>query len=1128
MTDNDQGQRERSVTSPLRWFARDDPVADLAAEDSFGHRAYTEVLAEAILATEPPFTIGVFGDWGVGKTTITKTHLAEVLKARAKRGSIAYAYFDVWKYEGDSLRRQFLRDVARQLKGARALKRTYDPDKELEDLVVDVREVSERGFGFSRRRLLVAAARGVLTFGLFFGAIRLVDQSGVLATQQELLLALLVGGVSAFAGEIGQVFVVGEREVIRRSVDSPELFESKFRELMDAVTTDRVVVVIDNLDRCTPDRVVEVLTTIKTFLEPSGAKLQPSFVIPCDDAAIRRHLLERGEIEPADADEYLRKFFNATLRINPILAEEIRDYASAQLKGLAINAGLADDARRELTQVISTAFRKNPRRVKQFLNTVTSKLMLIRERESAGIINPKISDELPFLAKLTVIEEEWPAFYAAIRDDPRSFELLSQRAIGVPVELGERLAKADQDERLKAFLRGTRPTVSRNIRAFTRLKLAPVELKLTNFSDYRNALLDGRLEDVGKLIGEVPDANRDPYREAAVTILKEEIGNGYVETALNVVDATIRLGELQSKMVAAEVIEQLYAVQGLRDLLPSLAPFETLRFLELTDSDASPKLIGEYLDLLGRSDLAPLVPPEQLPRWQAEVVRGLIQVQSKLTAFQLATLKELANGPLAKNIQALSALAQAENGPKLFIGPQALEAALTRLEPDGLEVGDDGALIESAAVTIWLRSLDVAEAPTITRFVERATEILSQIPPAEPAPGRRGLLELLVGSRRVLSQAESGPADQLAQQLQTHYPHTPGHIHWQVIAIVSALFPSLSSSWQEQVRAIVQQFAGEDPRDIGQFMASAAADRLETLPGPVRDALFTRLKERFRASANPEEQQGLAGMFITHASVLGWEHVSDLLSQAVDAGNFAAVVQVVQTFESNIREGSPDLLPEIASRLIGRLANVPALEQRPLFDAIALHADVLDTDQRLAIRDHLATLINSEDAATRDTGLGILAEAGRRGLQGEAEKRYVIEQAVLWLMSRADRVDTSMRPLLDRVTQDLPLADETSVNNLINLLKSLLARDQSTRDMASQYLAAMSLPAARRDEIVEELIHWARQETDPNSRRALVRRAFEIGSDRRTRAWKSLEGYLHEMEGGEDAEDRSLAAELLG
>src|SRR5260370_38144354 len=57
-------------------FASDAPVLDLTATDYFGHRAFSEALATAILAAEPPFTIALTGPWGSGMTSITHHHLA--------------------------------------------------------------------------------------------------------------------------------------------------------------------------------------------------------------------------------------------------------------------------------------------------------------------------------------------------------------------------------------------------------------------------------------------------------------------------------------------------------------------------------------------------------------------------------------------------------------------------------------------------------------------------------------------------------------------------------------------------------------------------------------------------------------------------------------------------------------------------------------------------------------------------------------------------------------------------------------------------------------------------------------------------------------------------------------------
>ncbi len=53
----------------------DQAVGDDGAErvDGLGFNAYAEVLARAAVGTRGPFTIGVFGEWGTGKTSLMRT-----------------------------------------------------------------------------------------------------------------------------------------------------------------------------------------------------------------------------------------------------------------------------------------------------------------------------------------------------------------------------------------------------------------------------------------------------------------------------------------------------------------------------------------------------------------------------------------------------------------------------------------------------------------------------------------------------------------------------------------------------------------------------------------------------------------------------------------------------------------------------------------------------------------------------------------------------------------------------------------------------------------------------------------------------------------------------------------------
>src|SRR6266508_5387944 len=94
-------------------FKADIPPEQLTREtDAFGHRDYASTIAGVLADAEPPFTLGLFGPWGVGKTTI----IEEV--GRRLPDHCAFALFDAWRYEGDALRRHFLVEVSRQLQEA--------------------------------------------------------------------------------------------------------------------------------------------------------------------------------------------------------------------------------------------------------------------------------------------------------------------------------------------------------------------------------------------------------------------------------------------------------------------------------------------------------------------------------------------------------------------------------------------------------------------------------------------------------------------------------------------------------------------------------------------------------------------------------------------------------------------------------------------------------------------------------------------------------------------------------------------------------------------------------------------------------------------------------------------------
>ena len=87
-------------------FLPDLPLpADKEKDAVFGHDSIARNLSKIIQSCPSPFTIGLFGKWGTGKTTVINLLISNL---RSAKKPMAVATVDAWKYEEDSLRRQLL------------------------------------------------------------------------------------------------------------------------------------------------------------------------------------------------------------------------------------------------------------------------------------------------------------------------------------------------------------------------------------------------------------------------------------------------------------------------------------------------------------------------------------------------------------------------------------------------------------------------------------------------------------------------------------------------------------------------------------------------------------------------------------------------------------------------------------------------------------------------------------------------------------------------------------------------------------------------------------------------------------------------------------------------------------
>ncbi len=425
--------------------------------DLIGFQVHADLLRSVIVNPGMlPITIGVFGDWGGGKTSIMKMLERALDPETWPEGSAeriacdgtAVVYVNTWQFEGyDDAKSAILSSVLVQLKEHKRF------GKRVQANVLGLLKAVNWGrfVRLSLQHVAVPAAAAFMTGGA--AAI----PAGV-AASIGLTSLLSKGGTQASEKE-----GLKEAEVADLWKGIPEehglevrTFRDQFTKLLSAGTIKTLVVLIDDLDRCTPERIVENLEAVKLFLSVEAT----AFVIGADRRIVEHAIRSRYAARATDdADrqatdrlvrDYLEKVVQVPYTLPRLSASEIETYMAllfcqhhldpgdaglciaASEKGRAANrygtfgyggikAALGHEPKDELVAaltlskaaapLIADGLKGNPRQVKRFLNA------LLLRRQLAHVAGLASAVEMDVLVKLMVLEYVEPDRFTDLFND---------------------------------------------------------------------------------------------------------------------------------------------------------------------------------------------------------------------------------------------------------------------------------------------------------------------------------------------------------------------------------------------------------------------------------------------------------------------------------------------------------------------------------------------------------------------------------------------------------------------------------------------------------------------------------------------------------------------------------------
>lgn len=350
--------------------------------DLFGFDSYAKTLADLIAYKEnkTPLVIGIYGRWGAGKTTLMETVRSALEKNDYKDKNLyrdcKTVWFQAWKYS-----------------------------KEEEILAALIQEIFKT----------------MKQSGFFENCKAQIEE-----LIEKMNVAKVVGKITKLTTGIDIADIFTEPEY-KKKIGFYDTFQDFFDRLLwtylkwrpQVSQTEQVdesenvlVIFIDDLDRCPKNKIVQVLETIKLFMDKKGC----IFVIGAANEIIEKAL---EDTYGKDAGKFMDKIVQVTFNLPRIPARDFESFVEKnipqRLKHILPHLPL-----------IMPAMQNNPRQLKRFLNNLSLQEGLLKNRA--------FDIDFNHVLFWNIIDYTYPLLAKDIKDNPLNLSTLRDQIKAIDTE----------------------------------------------------------------------------------------------------------------------------------------------------------------------------------------------------------------------------------------------------------------------------------------------------------------------------------------------------------------------------------------------------------------------------------------------------------------------------------------------------------------------------------------------------------------------------------------------------------------------------------------------------------------------------------------------------------------------